>query len=71
MAPMCGFSAQVAQVLLNMGIDFETRDILQDIYNHKIIETNLKKIIVYKEAEITNSLYSSATKLGIKSSLRW
>ena len=43
-----------------------TRDILQDIYNHKIIETNLKKIIVYKEAEITNSLYSSATKLGIK-----
>ena len=30
MAPMCGFSAQVAQVLLNMGIDFETRDILQD-----------------------------------------
>ena len=43
-----------------------TRDILQDIYNHKIIETNLKKIIVYKEAEISNSLYSSATKLGIK-----
>ena len=30
MAPMRGFSAQVAQVLLNMGIDFETRDILQD-----------------------------------------
>ncbi|RAP35853.1 Grx4 family monothiol glutaredoxin [Candidatus Marinamargulisbacteria bacterium SCGC AAA071-K20] len=30
MAPMCGFSAQVVQILLNLGVDFETRDILQD-----------------------------------------
>jgi monothiol glutaredoxin len=30
MAPQCGFSAQVVQVLLNLGVDFETRDILTD-----------------------------------------
>ena len=30
MAPQCGFSAQVVQVLLNLGVEFETRDVLQD-----------------------------------------
>ena len=30
MAPMCGFSGQVVQILMNCKVDFETRDILQD-----------------------------------------
>lgn len=30
MAPMCGFSAHVVQVLGLYNVDFETRDILQD-----------------------------------------
>lgn len=30
MAPMCGFSAQVVQILLNEDVSFETKDILQD-----------------------------------------
>jgi len=30
MAPMCGFSAHVVQLLLNSGVDFETRDVLTD-----------------------------------------
>lgn len=30
MAPQCGFSAQVVQILLNLGVEFETRDVLQD-----------------------------------------
>lgn len=30
MAPMCGFSAQVIQVLNSCGVDYETRDILLD-----------------------------------------
>ena len=30
MAPQCGFSAQVVQILNNVGIEYETRDVLQD-----------------------------------------
>ena len=30
MAPQCGFSAQVVQILLKSGVEFETRDVLQD-----------------------------------------
>ena len=30
MAPQCGFSAHVVQLLMNHGVEFETRDILQD-----------------------------------------
>lgn len=30
MAPMCGFSGHVVQILTNHGVNFETRDILQD-----------------------------------------
>jgi monothiol glutaredoxin len=30
MAPMCGFSAHVVQLLLNAGVEFETRDVLTD-----------------------------------------
>ena len=30
MAPQCGFSAQVVQILNHLKVEFETRDILQD-----------------------------------------
>tara|TARA_B100000427_G_scaffold2650_1_gene2608 strand:+ start:1563 stop:1877 length:315 start_codon:yes stop_codon:yes gene_type:complete len=30
MAPQCGFSAQVVHILNNVGIEYETRDVLQD-----------------------------------------
>ena len=30
MAPQCGFSAQVVQILNHLDVDYETRDILQD-----------------------------------------
>jgi len=30
LAPMCGFSAQVVQILSHLGADFETRDVLSD-----------------------------------------
>lgn len=30
MAPQCGFSAQVVQILTQSGVEFEIRDILQD-----------------------------------------
>ena len=29
-SPMCGFSARVVEILMMLGADFETRDILQD-----------------------------------------
>jgi monothiol glutaredoxin len=29
-APQCGFSAQVVHILTDLGVEFETRDILQD-----------------------------------------
>ncbi|MCP5506007.1 MAG: Grx4 family monothiol glutaredoxin [Chlamydiales bacterium] len=28
--PLCGFSARVVEVLNQLGVDFETRDVLQD-----------------------------------------
>ena len=30
MAPQCGFSAQVVQILNHVGVEYETKDILQD-----------------------------------------
>tara|TARA_E500000178_G_C16984243_1_gene737370 strand:+ start:1208 stop:1522 length:315 start_codon:yes stop_codon:yes gene_type:complete len=30
MAPQCGFSAQVVHILNQTGVEFETRDVLQD-----------------------------------------
>ena len=30
MAPQCGFSAQVVHILNNVGVEYETRDVLQD-----------------------------------------
>ncbi len=35
-------------------------------FNYKEIDKDLKKIVVYKESEIINSLYSSAVNSGIK-----
>ena len=32
MAPQCGFSAQVVHILNQTGVEFETRDVLQDEY---------------------------------------
>jgi monothiol glutaredoxin len=30
MAPQCGFSAQVVHILNSLGVEYETRDVLQD-----------------------------------------
>ncbi len=30
MAPQCGFSAHVVQILNNLGVEYETRDVLSD-----------------------------------------
>lgn len=30
MAPQCGFSAQVVHILNSVGVEYETRDVLQD-----------------------------------------
>ncbi len=30
MAPQCGFSAQVVQILNNIGVDYKDKDVLQD-----------------------------------------
>ncbi len=43
-----------------------TRDIKSDVYKYKEIDINLKKVLEYKEAEITSSLYASAIKMDIK-----
>jgi len=42
------------------------KNINTDKFEYKEIEKNLKKLTKYKEAEITNSLYSSAIDSGIK-----
>ena len=43
-----------------------TRAIDGEIFTSKIIEKNLEKILTYKEAIITNSLYNTAINLEIK-----
>ena len=43
-----------------------TRDIKSDIYKYKEIDIHLKKVLEYKEAEITSSLYASAIKMDIE-----
>ena len=42
------------------------RDLKINKYTSKILEKNLKKIIVYKESKITNSLYQTALELNVK-----
>ena len=43
-----------------------TRDFGSDIFNSKIIEKNLSKVVIFKEGIIENSLYNTALNLGIK-----
>ena len=42
------------------------RDSSADSFSHKEIITKLKKVNVYREGEITTSLYSKAVALGVK-----
>ena len=42
------------------------RDSSADSFSHKEIITKLKKVNVYREGEITTSLYSKAVELGVK-----
>ena len=46
-------------------IIFLRQDRNSNIFNYKEIEKNLKKIKVYKEAQIKNSLYASATNINV------
>ena len=43
-----------------------SRNTAIDDFEYKEIEKNLKQIIIFKEAEITSSLYSSAIDIGIQ-----
>jgi len=45
---------------------YYVRDYEKNIYNSKILEKELNKVITYKESIITQSLYQSALKLKIK-----
>jgi len=55
------FSVQTSKTKI---IKFSRNTAIDD-FEYKEIEKNLKQVIVFKEAEITNSLYSSAIDIGI------
>ena len=57
-----GFSIQTSKT---KTINFYRNTAIDD-FEYKEIEKNLKQIIVFKEAEITSSLYSSAIDIGIQ-----
>ena len=57
-----GFSVQTSKT---KTINFSRNTAIDD-FEYKEIEKNLKQVIVFKEAEITNSLYSSAIDIGIR-----
>jgi len=57
-----GFSVQTSKT---KTINFSRNTAIDD-FEYKEIEKNLKQIIVFKEAEIINSLYSSAIDIGIQ-----
>ena len=57
-----GFSVQTSKT---KTINFYRNTAIDD-FEYKEIEKNLKQIIVFKEAEITNNLYSSAIDIGIQ-----
>jgi len=68
MAPMCGFSAHVVQVLNQLGVDFETRDVLTDEELRIAIKEysdwpTLPQLYVHGEfiggCDIVNELYQS------------
>ena len=57
-----GFSVQTSKT---KKINF-SRNTATDDFKYKEIEKNLKQVIVFKEAKITSSLYSSAIDIGIQ-----
>ena len=57
-----GFSVQTSKT---KTINFYRNTAIDD-FEYKEIEKNLKQIIVFKETEITNSLYASAIDIGIQ-----
>ena len=57
-----GFSVQTSKT---KTIKF-SRNTATDDFEYRVIEKNLKQVIVFKEAEITSSLYSSAVDIGIQ-----
>ena len=57
-----GFSVQTSKT---KTIKFSRNTTIDD-FEYKEIEKNLKQVIVFKEAEITSSLYSSAIDIGIQ-----
>jgi len=57
-----GFSVQTSKT---KTINFYRNTAIDD-FEYKEIEKNLKQIIVFKEAEIINNLYSSAIDIGIQ-----
>ena len=57
-----GFSVQTSKT---KTIKFSRNTAIDD-FEYKEIEKNLKQVIVFKEAEITSSLYSSAIDIGIQ-----
>ncbi len=57
-----GFSVQTSKT---KTINFSRNTAIDD-FEYKEIEKNLKQVIVFKEAEITSSLYSSAIDIGIQ-----
>jgi len=56
------FSVQTSKT---KTINFSRNTAIDD-FEYKEIEKNLKQIIVFKEAQITNNLYSSAIDIGIQ-----
>ena len=57
-----GFSVQTSKT---KTIKF-SRNTATDNFEYREIEKNLKRVITFKEAEITSSLYSSAVEIGIQ-----
>ncbi len=57
-----GFSVQTSKTKI---IKF-SRNTATDNFEYREIEKNLKRVITFKEAEITSSLYSSAVEIGIQ-----
>ena len=57
-----GFSVQTSKT---KTIKFSRNTAIDD-FEYKEIEKNLEQVIVFKEAEITSSLYSSAIDIGIQ-----
>ena len=77
MAPQCGFSAQVVHILNQTGVEFETRDVLQDEYLRQGIKEfsdwpTIPQLYVNKEfiggCDIVTELFQSGELKTILSS---